>query len=236
MSVGIRTLTLGRDVKGLLPARLGIGAGIIADSRADDEFDEYWLKARFLTGRDPGFELFETMLATPAGELPQLQRHLDRLARSAVLLGFVFDADAACAVLLEAATASSDSPRRLRLALAHNGRLKLTQAPLQALNPGEVKLLIAPHRLSDDNPLAAHKTTLRRHCDAGVQAAELAGAFDSLFFSRSGWLVEGGRSSVFVRLDGRWWTPPLADGALPGVMRGLLLEDRPGRRASADSI
>ena len=37
--------------------------------------------------------------------------------------------------------------------------------------------------------------------------------------------MEGARSSVFVRLDGRWWTPPLADGALPGVMRGLLLED-----------
>ena len=225
LSVAIRTLTLGRDVKGLRPARLGIGAGIIADSRADDEFDECRLKARFLTGLDPGFELFETLLATPAGELPQLQRHLDRMASSAVLLGFAFDADAARTVLLEAATASSGSPRRLRLALAHNGRLKLTQAPLQALNPGEVKLLIAPHRLPDDNPLAAHKTTLRGHYDAGVQAAELAGVFDSLFFSRSGWLVEGGRSSVFVRLDGRWWTPAVADGALPGVMRGLLLED-----------
>jgi para-aminobenzoate synthetase/4-amino-4-deoxychorismate lyase len=225
LSVAIRTLTLGQAVRGLRPARLGIGAGIIADSRADDEFDECRLKARFLTGLDPGFELFETMLATPQGALPHLQRHLDRMARSAATLGFAFDADAARAVLLEGATASSGSPRRLRLALAHNGRLKLTQAPLQALGPGEVKLLIAPQRLPDHNPLAQHKTTLRHHYDAGVRAAEIAGAFDSLFFSRSGWLVEGGRSSVFVRLDGRWWTPPVADGALPGVMRGLLLED-----------
>ena len=104
LSVAIRTLTLGREVHGLRPARLGIGAGIIADSRADDEFDECRLKARFLTGLDPGFELFETLLATPAGELPHLQRHLDRLARSAALLGFAFDADAARAVLLEGAT------------------------------------------------------------------------------------------------------------------------------------
>ena len=51
------------------------------------------------------------------------------------------------------------------------------------------------------------------------------GAFDSLFFSCAGRLVEGGRSSVFVQLGGRWWTPPLADGALPGVMRGVLLDD-----------
>ena len=225
LSVAIRTLTLGQEVHGLRPARLGIGAGIIADSRADDEFDECRLKARFLTGLDPGFELFETVLATPAGELPHLQRHLDRLARSATLLGFACDAEAARAVLLEGAARSSGTARRLRLALAHSGRLQLTQAPLEALPPGEVKLLIAPQRLPDDNPLAQHKTTLRRCYDAGVRAAELAGAFDSLFFSRSGWLVEGGRSSVLVRVDSRWWTPPVADGALPGVMRGLLLED-----------
>ncbi|WP_211361517.1 aminotransferase class IV, partial [Ideonella azotifigens] len=44
-------------------------------------------------------------------------------------------------------------------------------------------------------------------------------------FSRAGRLVEGGRSNVFVRIDGRWWTPPITDGALPGVMRGVLLDD-----------
>jgi para-aminobenzoate synthetase/4-amino-4-deoxychorismate lyase len=30
---------------------------------------------------------------------------------------------------------------------------------------------------------------------------------------------------VFARIDGRWYTPPVADGALPGVMRGVLIED-----------
>jgi para-aminobenzoate synthetase/4-amino-4-deoxychorismate lyase len=38
-------------------------------------------------------------------------------------------------------------------------------------------------------------------------------------------LTEGGRSNVFVKLAGRWWTPPLSSGVLPGVMRGVLLED-----------
>jgi para-aminobenzoate synthetase/4-amino-4-deoxychorismate lyase len=46
-----------------------------------------------------------------------------------------------------------------------------------------------------------------------------------LFFDAAGHLVEGGRSNVFVRLVGRWFTPPLADGALPGVMRGVVLDD-----------
>jgi len=30
---------------------------------------------------------------------------------------------------------------------------------------------------------------------------------------------------VFVRLDGHWFTPPLAAGALPGIMRRRLLSD-----------
>ncbi|MFX7825115.1 aminotransferase class IV, partial [Acinetobacter baumannii] len=39
-------------------------------------------------------------------------------------------------------------------------------------------------------------------------------------------LTEGGRSNVFVRIGGRWCTPPLACGVLPGVMRRVLLDDR----------
>ena len=225
LSVAIRTITLGAAQGGLRPLRLGVGAGIVQDSRADDEFEECRLKARFLTGLSPGFELFESLLCSAAGALPWLPRHLDRLSCSAAALGFEFDQEAARALLEAAAAEGSGSARRLRLALAHDGRLTLTQAPLAALPEGEVTLRIAAPRLPDKNPLAAHKTTLRAIYDAGVREAEREGAFDSLFFSESGWLVEGGRSSVFVKLQGRWFTPPLVDGALPGVMRAVLLDD-----------
>ncbi|WP_298830816.1 aminodeoxychorismate synthase component I [uncultured Piscinibacter sp.] len=225
LSVAIRTLTLGPEARGLRPLTLGVGAGIVQDSRADDEFEECRLKARFLTGLDPGFELFETVPCSATGELPHLNRHLDRLARSAGALGFDLDLDAARRTLEAAAAEHHATPRRLRLALAHDGRLALTQAPLPPLHAGEVRLRIAGERLPDTDPLSAHKTTRRALYDAGVRAAEREGAFDSLFFSEGGWLVEGGRSSVFVRLGGRWFTPPLADGALPGVMRAVLLDD-----------
>jgi para-aminobenzoate synthetase / 4-amino-4-deoxychorismate lyase len=82
LSVAIRTLTLGAEAGGLRPLRIGIGAGIVQDSRAADEFEECRLKARFLTGLNPGFELFETMHATREG-IRHLERHLARLARSA---------------------------------------------------------------------------------------------------------------------------------------------------------
>ena len=231
LNVAIRTLTLGEPRDGLRPLRLGVGAGIVMDSVAADERAECRLKARFLTALDPGFELFETMRGEPHYGIALRDEHLARLARSAQMLGFAFDADAAQA-LLDQATQALPGPTRLRLALAHDGRLSLRQAALAPLpaerdgvRGGPVRLIVSPQRLPDAAPLAAFKTTLRAHYDAGVAAAEAQGAFDSLFFTRDGRLVEGGRSSVFLRLDGRWWTPPVSDGALPGVMRAQLLAD-----------
>jgi len=230
LSVAIRTLTLGAPHQGLRPLSLGVGAGIVQDSVAADEAAECRLKARFLTGLDPGFELFETLRAEPFYGVPLLQHHLARLARSAQALGFACNAatlDQASALVAQA-VATLSALARLRLALGHGGRLLLRQAPLLALPspPGQpVRLLIAPQRLPVHNPLAAHKTTARAHYDAAVQAAEAAGAFDSLFFNADGALIEGGRSNVLLRLGGRWFTPPVADGALPGVMRAQLLAD-----------
>jgi len=226
LSVAIRTLTLGAESEGARPLRLGIGAGIVQDSVAADEFEECLLKARFLTALDPGFELFETMLATPCDGIRYLDRHMARLACSARVLGFEFNRDAAMEALRDALPAlAPGQPSRLRLALAHDGRIGITHSALPPLPPGAVKLLVAGQRLPNANPLAAHKTTVRQHYDAGVRTAERAGAFDSLFFTEDGRLVEGGRSTVFARIGGRWWTPPVSDGALPGVMRGVLIED-----------
>ena len=227
LSVAIRTLTLGPLHRGLRPARLGVGAGIVLDSRAADEFEECRLKARFLTRTDPGFELFETMLATPQQGVRHLDRHLQRMGRSAQVLGFGFD-PACAADAIRAGALAPGVPSRLRLALAHDGGVRLSHAPLLPVPEsmdGLVTLLIAHHRLPDVNPLAAHKTTLREPYDEGVRIAERAGAFDCLFFTVDGRLVEGGRSSVFVQIAGRWCTPPLFDGALPGVMRAAVLED-----------
>lgn len=230
LSVAIRTLVLGPErPDGLRAGRLGIGAGIVLDSQAEDEYQECQLKGRFLTGLDPGFQLIETLHATREQGVRHLARHLARLESSARALDFALDRDAILTRLQrELQALPADTPTRLRLTLDKAGAMELAAAPLGPLPgaPGEpVRLLLASEPLPSARPLAGHKTTLRAAYDAGVRAAEAAGAFDSLFFTADGRLVEGGRSNVFVRLDGRWFTPPLADGALPGVMRAVLLED-----------
>jgi para-aminobenzoate synthetase/4-amino-4-deoxychorismate lyase len=86
-------------------------------------------------------------------------------------------------------------------------------------------LLLAEAPVAAKDVFLRHKTTVRAPYDQGWQAAEAAGGFDTLFFNEAGELTEGGRSNVFVKLQGRWYTPPLACGLLPGVMRAVLLDD-----------
>jgi para-aminobenzoate synthetase/4-amino-4-deoxychorismate lyase len=95
---------------------------------------------------------------------------------------------------------------------------------LQALT-SPVHFMLAEDATEAGDLFLAHKTTLRTRYDAAWKSAEAAGAFDKLFFNAAGELTEGGRSNVFVKLGGRWYTPPLSAGVLPGVMRAVLLDD-----------
>ncbi|MGI4860327.1 MAG: chorismate-binding protein, partial [Janthinobacterium lividum] len=256
LSVAIRTIDIApTSTHGLADASAGIGAGIVLDSRAAGEYAECWLKARFLTAADPGFALFETILAV-AGRAPHRARHVTRLCEAARRLGFCPGPDVepgsdaavrdAVESALDAALGSLDSsdssnssgrtaPHRLRLALSKSGAVTWSAARLTPLAPGPVHVLLARERgfpaTRADDPLLRFKTTHRALYDAAWQAAEREGAFDLLFVNEQGHLTEGGRSNLFVKLEGRWFTPPVADGLLPGVMRALVLEDPRWRAA-----
>ncbi len=226
LSVPIRTLLLAApDAGGRRAGEMGVGAGIVHDSTAAAEFRECGLKAGFLTGLGHEFELFETMHATQAAGCRWLEPHLQRLAASARYFGFRYDAAhvretlaAACAQL------PPDSPQRLRLALDQAGTVRLEYAPLGALDT-PVTLLLAQEPVRIEPLFLRHKTTRRARYDAAWHAAEAVGAFDVLFCNDRGEVTEGARSTLFVKLSGRWHTPPLASGLLPGVMRRMILDD-----------
>ena len=123
---------------------------------------------------------------------------------------------------------------RVRLALAYSGAFSVQHAPLAPL-PARVHVLLADDATDAGDVFLRHKTTIRTRYDQAWRDAEAQSAFDTLFFNERGELTEGGRSSVFVKLAGRWYTPPLACGVLPGVMRAVLLDD-PAWNASEDVI
>jgi len=225
LSVPIRTLVLQPEHGGVRRGELGVGAGIVHDSDAGAEFAECRLKAGFLTGLANGFELFETIYATRADGCRHLERHLARLQASSDYFGYPFSLELARAGAQAAsAVLAPGVAHRLRLTLQPDGVIVVTSAPLAPLNE-PVRLLLADDAVQCDDLFLRHKTSIRGRYDAAWRAAESAGAFDTLFFNERGELAEGGRSSVFVRIGGRWYTPPLSSGVLPGVMRAVLLAD-----------
>jgi para-aminobenzoate synthetase/4-amino-4-deoxychorismate lyase len=228
MSVPIRTLSLQAPnaQSGVRQGEMGVGAGIVFDSDPLEEFAECRLKARFLTGLQHEFEIFETMHATSQG-LRHRERHLARLAASATYFGMPWDAKAASAYL-DAACRMLDPSQgsyRVRLALSPSGAFAVQHAPLTPLQE-PVGLLLAPdsETTSASDLFLRHKTSVRERYDQAWRDAEAKGCFDTLFFNERGELTEGGRSNVFIKLDGKWLTPPLSSGLLPGVMRGVMLE------------
>jgi para-aminobenzoate synthetase/4-amino-4-deoxychorismate lyase len=225
LAVPIRTLTLYPEQNGVRRGELGVGAGIVHDSVAAAEYFECGLKAAFLTGMSNEFELFETIHATRA-ECRHQERHLARLQASSAYFGHPFDRPLALAALAEARAGLPDdgAPHRIRLALNADGMFDVRTGPLSSLAE-PVELLLADDPVDSRGLFLRHKTSVRTRYDDAWRAAESVGAFDTLFFNERGELTEGGRSNVFVRVAGRWITPPLSAGVLPGVMRSVLLDD-----------
>ncbi len=224
LNVPIRTLTLQAEQHGIRQGVMGVGAGIVYDSEPHDEFAECQLKARFLTGLSNDFELFETMHATREAGPRHLERHLQRLAASARYFGFAWDEAAARAYLTLACQAlPAGQPHRLRLAMNSAGAFAVQTGALAPLQE-PVRILLADEATDSSDLFLRHKSTIRERYDAAWKAADAQGAFDKLFFNERGELTEGGRSNVFLRMDGLWITPPLSSGMLPGVMRAVIID------------
>jgi para-aminobenzoate synthetase/4-amino-4-deoxychorismate lyase len=224
LSVPIRTLALAPAADGVRRGELGVGAGIVHDSEAASEFEECKLKARFLSGLPNDFELFETLRVDSEDGYRHLALHLARLMASSAYFGFPCDIDQARALLEQTRIGLAAGQRhRVRLALGAHGAWTVQSAPITPLRD-PVRVILARETTDSTDLFLRHKTSVRSAYDAAWRAAEAQGAFDALFFNERGELTEGGRSNVFVRLDGHWYTPPLACGVLPGVMRAVLLE------------
>ena len=227
-NVAIRTLELPR---GAATARLGLGSGVVADSRAGEEWRECLAKAAFVTADARRFDLIETMAFDPVEGIVRVERHLARMKASAVALGFAFDRHAARNEL-QAATFRLRAAARVRLVLARSGAIAIEVAPPPAM-PGEpVAVAVVPLPVADDDWRLAHKTSDRRFYD---DARTAAGTFEVLFTDRAGRPTEGSFSNLFVARDGRLLTPRLAGRGprgLPGVLRAELLDD--GRAVEAE--
>ncbi|HWL90194.1 MAG TPA: chorismate-binding protein, partial [Actinomycetota bacterium] len=218
-NVAIRTVTVD-TVSGT--AQYGVGGGITWDSDAEAEYEEAVAKARVLTARRPGFDLLETMRLDPVEGLRHLDRHLRRLAASADYFAFRYE-EADTREAVEKAVASAPAaPCRVRLTLSKDGTARVA-CTILASEPDILRVALDHVPQDPRDVFLFHKTSRRqRYEDARHRHPD---ADDVLLVNDRGEATESTIANLAVRRNGRWVTPPLEAGLLPGIGREVALEE-----------
>jgi branched-chain amino acid aminotransferase len=167
-----------------------------------------------------GVGVFETV-RVEAGRPRWLSLHLERLAEGCAFLG------------LEAPPAlpSLELPGRGVLRFLAAGRELLVWAePIESVS-GPVRIGLA-ERPRVPGPLTRFKTLSRLENTLMGREAAARGLDEVIAPATGGHLGDGANSTLLALLDGRLLTPPVADGALPGIARRVLLEAGAAREAS----
>lgn len=226
LNVPIRTATLRDKGKhGMRKGNMGIGSGIVADSIAKDEYDECLLKAHFLTEINPSCDLIETLKYSPKEGLLRLEKHLQRLTKSAATFHRPINKESIREKLLKL-TKSSISTKRVRLTLSRNGTSQVSMMDLLSdITPPEQTICLAEQTTSSTDPMLCHKTSQRYLYDTTrIKAMKEHGVLDVIFCNEKGEVTEGAISNIFVEINGVLHTPPLSCGLLPGIMRQEIID------------
>ena len=206
-----------------------------------------WLNGRLLSGDEPalraddhgllvGDGVFETAKVID-GTAFALTRHLARLRRSAAGLELEIPlSDEELAVAVGEVTGANDpGVGRLRMTVTGGpGPLGSARGPdgptiVLATGPAGVwpaaaDVVTVPWPRNERSPVAGLKTTSYAENVVALARAVELGAGEALFANLAGNLCEGTGSNIFVGIDGRLVTPPLASGCLAGITRELVLE------------
>ncbi len=214
-NVAIRTLLHNTQTQ---QVQYAVGSGITWDSGIDAEYEECLIKAKVLQSHIPEFSLLESLLYDAAGYF-LLEEHLKRLEQSATYWGIPFDRTRIRQTLTEFAAQLAGEPRKVRLLLHQDGSFDINQAIAPATTP--VRVALAKFPVDRQDVFLYHKTTHRQVYEQFMHA--YPGYNDVLLWNADGELTEATTANLVVKLDGQWWTPPVASGLLAGCYRTQLL-------------
>jgi len=217
-NVAIRTLHYDKVAAQLT---FGVGSGIVWDSEQVAEYEECLTKAQVLFAPRPAFELLETLLWRRGRGYFLLEAHLQRLRDSADYFGFAVDADAVRHQLLTVAERFTAPRYRVRLRVNRHGAAQVEYAPLSP-ERRVWRVALAHEPVNPREVFLYHKTTHRQVYERARAARP--DCDDVILWNTRGEITESTLANVVVRLDGRYYTPPVECGLLAGVYRGHLLQ------------
>ena len=83
---------------------------------------------------------------------------------------------------------------------------------------------VAPVRRNETSPLSRIKSLNYLGNRLAREEVRRSGLDEALFLNTRGLLAEGSATNIFMVRRGQLLTPPVEDGALPGVTRGAVLD------------
>ena len=188
-----------------------------------------------------GYGLFETMRAY-SGHIFRLEKHLDRLHRSAKFLGIDLDSvpDLEKA-LYDTLRANNLSDARIRLTvsggegntipdlLARQAPTVLIVASSYSPYPSQVyeqgfTAIVSRIRRNTQTPVSAIKSLNYLDSLLARREAKLAGADEAILLNEQGFLAEASTSNIFLVSGDTLFTPSDDSGILPGITREAILE------------
>jgi para-aminobenzoate synthetase/4-amino-4-deoxychorismate lyase len=217
-NVAIRTLHYDKVAAQLT---FGVGSGIVWDSEQVAEYEECLAKAQVLLAPRPEFELLETLLWRRGRGYFLLEAHLKRLRDSADYFGFAVDADAVRHQLLTVAERFTAPRYRVRLRVNRYGEAQVEHASL-APERRVWRVALAHEPVDPREVFLYHKTTHRQVYERARAARP--DCDDVILWNTRGEITESTLANVVVRMDGRYYTPPVECGLLAGVYREHLLQ------------
>ncbi|MFH1742699.1 MAG: aminodeoxychorismate synthase component I, partial [bacterium] len=202
---------------------MGVGSGIVADSDARLELAETRLKGYFLGAEHRSFHLLETMRLRADGKFVFLEEHIERMRGSAAYFGWDFP-ETCLREALEGVASKVTGDTRVRLLLAEDGNSRVQCSEIGPPSNQPVRVLLASRKTDPSDLFSYHKTTRREAYDADWRKAHEEGYFDLIYLNTNGEVTEGAITNLIANIDGRWFTPPLRSGLLPGIWRAQKLK------------
>jgi para-aminobenzoate synthetase/4-amino-4-deoxychorismate lyase len=203
---------------------MGVGSGIVYDSKPESEFNECALKASFLLQDRPDFQLIETLLWEKTFTF--FDQHVRRLEDSADYFSFPFNREKIIdALLLSARVFHSDKRYRVRLLLSKSGVLTVEAREYTEIH--RTVITVAPERTNSADIFLFHKTTRREIYNRYWKKADDDKIADYIFLNENGDVTEGTVTNLFVEKNGHLFTPPIHCGVLSGIFRNEVLRTNP---------
>ena len=153
-NVAIRTIQINKN-KG----ELGIGGGIVYDSKAKDEYEEALLKAKFFKEELEKIGLIESILWDKDKGYCLLNLHLERLKKSAKYFSYFYK-EKETKRQLRNIVKNEKRNLRVRLILNSQGGIGIKKEPIKKIMT-PVKIRISERKINSKDKLLYHKTTKR---------------------------------------------------------------------------